>query len=183
MSDTSQGHGWWLASDGKWYPPEAWTGPPAQTGQEPSTVAGYQPSGYQPTGYAGYQPSGNAGYQPSGNAGYQAAGYPGYPSAGSAGSAGYPAQPPRTNGLAVASLVCACVGIIPFFFGLPALLGIIFGFVARSQIKSARGAQGGAGMALAGIIVGFSLIGLFLLAAVLVAIFDPSKAAGVAPAV
>ena len=22
MSDTSQGHGWWLASDGKWYPPQ-----------------------------------------------------------------------------------------------------------------------------------------------------------------
>jgi hypothetical protein len=28
MSDTSQGPGWWLASDGKWYPPEQWTGPP-----------------------------------------------------------------------------------------------------------------------------------------------------------
>ena len=23
MSDTSQGEGWWLASDGKWYPPTA----------------------------------------------------------------------------------------------------------------------------------------------------------------
>jgi hypothetical protein len=22
MSDTSQGEGWWVASDGKWYPPE-----------------------------------------------------------------------------------------------------------------------------------------------------------------
>ncbi len=22
MSDTSQGEGWWLASDGKWYPPQ-----------------------------------------------------------------------------------------------------------------------------------------------------------------
>ena len=28
MSNTSQGPGWWLASDGKWYPPELWTGPP-----------------------------------------------------------------------------------------------------------------------------------------------------------
>ena len=28
MSDTSQGPGWWLASDGKWYPPELWTGGP-----------------------------------------------------------------------------------------------------------------------------------------------------------
>ena len=31
MSDTSGGPGWWLASDGRWYPPEAWTGPPRQS--------------------------------------------------------------------------------------------------------------------------------------------------------
>jgi hypothetical protein len=24
MSDVSQGEGWWLAADGKWYPPPAW---------------------------------------------------------------------------------------------------------------------------------------------------------------
>ena len=30
MSNTSQGPGWWLASDGKWYPPELWTGPPTR---------------------------------------------------------------------------------------------------------------------------------------------------------
>ena len=29
MSDTSQGEGWWLASDGKWYPPTASPGPSA----------------------------------------------------------------------------------------------------------------------------------------------------------
>jgi hypothetical protein len=159
-----------------------------QTGQAPSTVAGYQPAGYAGYEPAGYQPAGNpyagsAGYQPTGN---PYAGYPGYPQTG---PPGYPAQgtswpdSPRTNGLAVASLACACAGIIPFLFGLPALLGIIFGFVARSQIKNARGAQGGAGLALAGIIVGFSLIGLFLLAVILVAIFQPSNAAGMAPVV
>jgi hypothetical protein len=90
--------------------------------------------------------------------------------------------PSRTNGLAVASLVCACAGIIPFLFGLPSLLGIIFGFVARSQIKNAHGAQGGAGLALAGIIVGFGLIGLFIMAVVLIAIFDPSTHSASAPA-
>jgi hypothetical protein len=34
MSDTSQGEGWWLASDGKWYPPQSATyvaPPPPQT--------------------------------------------------------------------------------------------------------------------------------------------------------
>lgn len=28
MSDVSQGEGWWLASDGKWYPPELAAPPP-----------------------------------------------------------------------------------------------------------------------------------------------------------
>jgi hypothetical protein len=153
MSETSQGHGWWLASDGKWYPPEAWTGPPPQTGQGAYTGAGY------PAGYQSMSPSG---------------GHPtGYKSVGS---------PPRTNGLAVASLACACAGIIPFLFGLPCILGIIFGFVARSQIRNARGTQGGSGLALAGIIVGFGVIGLFILVVVLVAIFDPSRSAATAPA-
>jgi len=155
MSETSQGDGWWLASDGKWYPPEAWTNPPAQTGQVSYTVAGY------PVGYQSPEPA--AGYPP------------GYP------SAGYPLEPRRTNGLAVASLVCACAGIIPFLFGLPCVLGIIFGFVARSQIRNARGAQEGNGMALAGIIVGFGVIALFILAVVLIAAFDSATHTSSAP--
>jgi hypothetical protein len=63
---------------------------------------------------------------------------------------GYPQQPygygygakPGTNGFAIASLVCA-------FFCTP--LGLIFGFIARSQIK--RTGQSGSGLALAGIII------------------------------
>src|SRR5437763_6244187 len=51
-----------------------------------------------------------------------------------------------TNGFAIAALVCA------FVF---APLGIIFGFVARSQIR--RTGQQGDGMALAAIITGFVL--------------------------
>lgn len=54
-------------------------------------------------------------------------------------------QPPRqagTNGFAIASLVCAFVC---------SPLGIIFGFVARGQIR--RTGQGGDGLALAGIIL------------------------------
>ena len=35
MSDSSQGEGWWQASDGKWYPPEAQPGQPAATPQTP----------------------------------------------------------------------------------------------------------------------------------------------------
>lgn len=33
MSDTSQGSGWWLASDGKWYPPTSTPGPPTPPAQ------------------------------------------------------------------------------------------------------------------------------------------------------
>jgi hypothetical protein len=66
----------------------------------------------------------------------------------------------RNNGLAIASLVCACAG---FLFIVPGVLGIIFGFIARSQIRQSGGAQGGDGLALAGIIVGFAWIGLFVI--------------------
>ncbi len=41
MSDTSQGEGWWLASDGKWYPPTA-SPAPAPPGQT------YAPGAYNP---------------------------------------------------------------------------------------------------------------------------------------
>jgi hypothetical protein len=65
----------------------------------------------------------------------------------------------RNNGLAIASLVCACAG----FFIIPGILGVIFGFIARSQIRQSGGIQGGDGLALAGIIVGFAWIGLFVI--------------------
>jgi hypothetical protein len=65
----------------------------------------------------------------------------------------------RNNGLAIASLVCSCAG---FVLLIPAVLGIIFGFVARSQIRRSAGTQGGDGLAIAGIIVGFAWIALIV---------------------
>lgn len=41
MSDTPQGPGWWIASDGKWYPPQDDPGVPAQP---PPPSAGQQPA-------------------------------------------------------------------------------------------------------------------------------------------
>ena len=73
---------------------------------------------------------------------------------------GAPATRKKTNGLAIASLVCSCAGIL--FLGVPGILGIIFGFVARSQIRKANGSQGGEGLALAGIIVGFAWIAILV---------------------
>ena len=70
-----------------------------------------------------------------------------------------------TNALAISSLVCGIIGwIIPILF---ALLAIIFGHVARSQIK--RSGQSGAGLALAGLILGyiqFVIMSIGILAAI-----------------
>jgi len=52
-------------------------------------------------------------------------------------------------------------------FGVTAVLGVIFGFVARSQIRRSGGLQSGDGLALAGIIVGFAVIGLFVIVLIL----------------
>jgi len=148
MSDTSQGPGWWLASDGKWYPPELWTGPPAVQGQAPAygnawTVTPGQPGGGGPPAYPGAPgPYGGAGAYPPYGYGQQV-------------PYGAPATK-KTNGLAVASLVCSCAGIL--FLGVPGIVGIVFGFVARAQIRNSNGTQGGEGLALAGIIVGFAWI-------------------------
>jgi hypothetical protein len=53
--------------------------------------------------------------------------------------------------LAIASLVCSILGIC----GIGAILGIVFGFVARGQIRRSNGMEKGDGLALAGIIIGF----------------------------
>jgi uncharacterized RDD family membrane protein YckC len=112
MSDTSQGEGWWLASDGKWYPPEsrpAWPPPqsspwgsPAGSPETPASSPGSEPGGawsqagqstqppgiYPPWGYQPPQPGspGSPGAYPPGSQ-YQGA-YP--PAAGY----GYPYGPP-----------------------------------------------------------------------------------------
>jgi len=68
----------------------------------------------------------------------------------------YPNQP-STNGMAVASLVCALGGLL---CGVGGILGIVFGFIARSQIRQSGGTQKGEGMALAGIIIGFVVVAI-----------------------
>ena len=155
MSDTSQGQGWWLASDGKWYPPELWTGPPAAGPSVPAPDSSPD-SASGPPAYPGQ------------GQGYGAAGSPYATSGAHSGygqyapqSAGYGQVARRkTNGMAIASLICACAGV--FLIGIPAVLGIIFGFVARAQIRQSNGTQGGASLALAGIIIGFAVAALIV---------------------
>lgn len=177
MSEVSQGPGWWLAPDGKWYAPEQAAGSAAPVGGpdtsyipgriDPSTapsVGAVPPSAPPfygpPPGSGGFGPPPIApGYAPPANPAYA------YPPTG---AYGYPPVN-RTNGLAIASLVCS------FFFwlyGLGAVLAIVFGFIARSQIKKSDGTQQGSGLALAGIIIGFTGIaigiGLIIVLAVVV---------------
>ena len=60
----------------------------------------------------------------------------------------------RTNGLAIASLACA---LVQFVFGpLATIPAIVFGHVARHQIK--RTGEQGAGLALAGLILGWATV-------------------------
>jgi hypothetical protein len=161
MSDVSQGPGWWQASDGKWYSPDQVPGTgTTQTAPQPSP----EPSVPGPGGaYPGSAPAPSYGPSPEAPPapayGPPPAGAYGYPPTGTPyGST----EVPKNNGLAIAAMVCS------FFFwiyGLGAILGIVFGFIARSQIRRSNGTQRGEGMALAGIIIGFAgiVIGVVLI--------------------
>ena len=64
-----------------------------------------------------------------------------------------------TNGSAIASLVLSVLGLC----GIGSLLGIIFGHRARREIRQSGGYQGGDGLALAGIIIGWVSLALWAL--------------------
>ena len=119
MSDTSQGPGWWQASDHKWYPPQ----------QQPGYWAPPPPMGGMAVGPYPYPvPYGPGGAKP-------------------------------TNGLAIASLVLSIIWLA----GLGSVLAVIFGIVARRQIRASGGRQGGEGLALAGTLIGVvGVLGLVL---------------------
>jgi hypothetical protein len=45
MSDQQQGPGWWLASDGRWYPPESHPAAPLATPPSPPQKSGVESFG------------------------------------------------------------------------------------------------------------------------------------------
>jgi hypothetical protein len=83
---------------------------------------------------------------------------PSYPPAYGPGG-GYPQAPSGTNGLAIAALICSLIGLC--CGGVLSIVGIILGFVAKSQIR--RTGQGGSGMATAAIVIGFVIIVLWVI--------------------
>lgn len=103
--------GWWLASDGQWYPPP----------QPGYAAPAYQPAWGAPTGST-------------------------------------------TNGFAIASLV---LGIL-WLYGIGSILALVFGYLAKGQIRESGGTQSGGGMATAGIVLGW--VGVALLTLVVIAV-------------
>jgi hypothetical protein len=112
---------------------------PVQYQQSQSSQQPYPPTYEQPPAYAYPPPSA----------------YPGY-----AGP-----MPPKTSGMAIASLVLSLVG---FFWILPVIgpvLGVIFGHMALGEIKRSGGMIEGQGLAIAGLVIGYVGIGILVLVA------------------
>lgn len=91
------------------------------------------------------------------------------------GAYGYPPARRSTNGFAIASLVLGIVGVVfalpsigIFVLIIPGVLALIFGYIARKQIKQYD--QDGAGMATAGIVLGCVAVGLYLIFSIIVLI-------------
>lgn len=72
---------------------------------------------------------------------------------------GAPGAAQTTNGFAVAALV---LGIVGGFACIAWILALVFGYIARNQIDASEGRQGGRGMAIAGIVLGWVWFGLIV---------------------
>jgi hypothetical protein len=87
-----------------------------------------------------------------------------------------PYQPPQayqpyplvrpTNGLAIAALVC---GIAAFVTGITCIPAIICGHIARRQIRQTG--ESGDGLAVAGLILGYISVALFIVAVLAIGLF------------
>ena len=114
-------------------PPVAGTPYPAEPPPAQFYQQPYPPQGYPPPAYGQQPPP-----------------YP-YP---------YPYPPARsTNGMAIASMV---LGIL-WLYWIGSILALIFGYVAKKQIDTSGGRQGGRGMATAGIVLGWVGVGFLSL--------------------
>lgn len=166
MSDVSGGAGWWLASDGQWYPPESAASPPPAP-PPPAPPPLFAPQLMHADGPTGASPSG-----PASSAGTNPPMYPdASPWVPQAPASlpypyGYPPSYPtahavtaRTSPMAVWALV-----LVILLGAVGSLVGVPLAFVARSKIRKSGGALKGSGLALAALIVGFAWLGLFVLA-------------------
>lgn len=137
MSDTPQGPGWWLASDGKYYPPES--APGAAQAPDEQQAAEQQPSDPQPTGQpwqAPQQPAPQPGPTGQWSTPPGQPGQPGQPAVPPPG--GWGPQPPAPPAQQSSSSGCLKVGLIVLavlvVFGIGAVgcLVVVGGEVAQN---------------------------------------------------
>jgi hypothetical protein len=83
---------------------------------------------------------------------------------------GYPSTP-RTNGMAIASLVLAIVGLM--FCGIPSIAAVVFGHIGIHQINQSGGTEQGRGMAIAGLVIGYLVIACFAIFLVAILMAEP----------
>ena len=76
------------------------------------------------------------------------------------------AAPPRTNGLAIASMILGIVWV----WWIGSALALIFGYMAKNQIDQSGGRETGRGMAIAGIVLGWVGVGFLVLFIVTIAV-------------
>jgi hypothetical protein len=143
VSDTSQGEGWWIASDGKWYPPSA---APAASEVAPPPVASPPPSLGNPPAYGG--PPQAYGGPP------QAYGTPNPPMT-------------QTSGKATAVMVLGIVSVVlmcGYGIGLiPAIVALVLAPGARREIEASGGRLQGEGQIKAGVICSWVAVGVVAL--------------------
>lgn len=112
-----------------------------QSAQPPDRPPSWERSGQQPPPPPPPPPP----YQQPPPGYQQQYGYPGYP------------QAAGTNGMAIASMV---LGIL-WLYWIGSILALVFGYVAKSQIRQTG--QSGSGMATAGIVLGWIGVGFLVL--------------------
>ena len=162
-------------------------GSPNQPSDQPGffdqPTIGSQPGGYGPQGgygqqagfgqQGGYQQPGGypqqGGYQQPGGYVQPASYQPGYQPAWTVGPA-YPAT--RTNGLAIAAMICGIAQFVGFWL-LGTIPAIILGHMARKQIRQ-TGEQG-SGMATAGLVLGYIGVALTALFVILLLALIPAS--------
>jgi len=74
-----------------------------------------------------------------------------------------PAALPQTSGMAVASLVLGIAGLLCCCCGAPAIVGLILGILALSEINKSGGRLEGRGLAIAGIAVSGAVLASYFL--------------------
>ena len=139
-----------------------------------------QPYGTPPPGYPPSQPYGAPPSQP------YAAPPPGYPMGQPYAVPMMVPASPKTNGLAVTSLVLGIIGAVlafcplggEFIAPLLGILAIIFGAVGLNQVRSGMFSKGSRGMAIAGLVTGVVALLFDVIAFIIIAGAISGAAAG-----